>query len=68
MINEIHGLIEEKKDELEEYEDEDEGEYDEDDGEGLDDENKEVIEVDENGSETENINTYLNKYDCKFFF
>ena len=63
LINEIHGLLEERKDDGdEEFEDEeDEGEGDEGDEDEIDDEND--IEVDENGTEAESINNYLNKYD-----
>jgi hypothetical protein len=70
LINEIHGLIEERKEDQDEgdYEDDDEGEYEDDDEDGLDDENKDTIEVDENGSETDNINKYLNKYDSNYIY
>ncbi len=69
LINEIHGLIEERKEDQDEgdYEEDDEGEY-EDDEDGLDEDNKDTIEVDENGSETENINKYLNKYDSNYIY
>lgn len=64
LINELHGLLEEKKDLA------DDGDYEENDEEGAEDydddeyeENENEIEVDENGSEAENINSYLNKFD-----
>ena len=67
LINEIHGLLEEKKDDYDaEYDDEGDEGVDEnldDDGneENLD---KNDIDIDENGSEgAENINSYLHKYD-----
>ncbi len=72
LINELHGLLEEKKDFG--GEDEDEGECEENLGDYEDDENEAVgeegeddgngIEVDENGSEAEKISSYLNKYDA----
>ena len=67
LINEIHGLIEERKEDQDDgdYEEDDEGEY-EDEEDALDEDNKDTIEVDENGSETDNINKYLNKYDSKY--
>ncbi len=72
MINELHGLLEDKKAELEEEESEYEEEEVADEGE-EDDElydetlgNKEEIEVDDGvGSEMDNINIYLNKHDSK---
>ena len=70
LINELHGLLEEKKD----FQADDDCEEDEDDengGDFEDDENEELkdiengIDVDENAmSEAENINSYLNKYDA----
>ncbi len=68
LINELHGLLEEKKDFNGEDEDEGEceenlGDYDDDENEAEEDDGN-GIEVDENGSETENINSYLNKYDA----
>ena len=67
LINELHGHLEEKKDLQDDgdYEDGDgdeEGEYDEE-PEGAENE----IDIDSNGgSEAENINSYLNKYDGNF--
>ena len=67
LINELHGHLEEKKDLQDDgdYEDGDgdeEGEYDAE-PEGAENE----IDIDSNGgSEAENINSYLNKYDGNF--
>lgn len=60
LINELHGLLEEKKD----YQEED-GDYEEDENaEDYEDDENEVSEndIEIDGSETENINSYLNKY------
>lgn len=67
LINELHSLIEERKEEQEEYDEDedDEGEEVDEDDDDQTDENKEEIEVDESGNEVDNINSYLNKVDCK---
>jgi importin-9 len=66
LINEIHGLLEEKKDEFDtEYDDGDECGDDnldgDDDNESEGNSDKNDIEVDENGADS--LNSYLNKYD-----
>ena len=69
LINEIHGLLEEKKDDYDgDYDDGDEcgdenvEDEEEDDGVvGDDNSDKNDIEVDENGADS--LSSYLNKYD-----
>lgn len=78
LINEIHNLLEEKKDEMEEYDEE--NEYDEEENEneavdedaeenaGGDDDDldlKDEIEIDENGADGGDLNNYLSKHDRK---
>ena len=64
LINEIHGLLEEKKDDYDaEYDDEGDDGVDDNADEEVDSDNldKDEIDIDENGADT--INSYLNKYD-----
>lgn len=61
LINELNGLLEEKKDE-EDYEDEDE-EGEEEDEDNSEEDKSEMDGMDENGAQNDNINNYLSKYD-----
>ncbi|RNA14456.1 importin-9 [Brachionus plicatilis] len=60
LINETHGLLEEKKDFNGDYEEE---ESDDEDEEEDENENKEDIDIDQSEEPAENLYNYLNKYD-----